>query len=343
MRIVGHVRSASVRGIPLLALVAGALAVMAGGFALAATVARGPAAPQARTVDTTPPPTPQITQAPPSLSASRNATFAFTDSEAGVKFLCRLDGGAFASCTSPKSYSGLSQGAHAFSVEARDAAGNTSPATSFSWTVDTVPPPAPTIVQHPSNPSSSSSATFAFSDREAGVRFECRLDGGSWGACTSPKTYSGLASGDHRFAVRALDAAGNRSGETDFAWKIALTTSGQPFAISGGFAGTLSPGRSGPLSLTIANPNSVAIVVTSLTVTIQPGSTKAGCDGPTNLQVTQSSLSSTNTLTVPANGHVTLPSGTVSAPQLLMRDLATNQDACKGATFAFGYSGSAHS
>jgi hypothetical protein len=259
-----------------------------------------------------------------------------------VKFLCRLDGGAFASCTSPKTYDALAQGAHSFSVEARDAAGNTSGATSVTWTVDTIPPPQPTIGGHPSDPSSSSSATFSFSDREAGTRLECRLDGGSWATCTSPVTYGGLAAGTHHFRVRAFDAAGNRSDEASFDWKIVLS-GGKPFTIAGGFAGTLSPGRSGPLALTITNPNSSAIVVTSLTVTIQPGSTKTGCDGPTNLQVTQSNVSSTNTLSVPAGGHVTLPSGSVSAPQLLMRDLPTNQDACKGALFSFAYGGSAHS
>jgi hypothetical protein len=320
------------------------LVALAGGIALAATVARGPSTSPARTVDTTPPPAPQITQAPPSLSASRTAKLAFTDAEGGARFLCKLDvgSGGFSSCSSPKTYSDLSQGAHSFSVEARDAAGNTSSAVSVSWTVDTIPPPKPTISGHPSDPSSSASATFTFGDREAGARFECRLDGASWTTCTSPATYNGLAAAEHHFRVRAFDAAGNRSDDVDFEWKV-TQSSGKAFTISGGFAGTLSPGRSGPLALTVTNPNSAAIVVTSLVVTIQPGSTKPGCDGPTNLQVTQSNVSATNTLSVPAGGHVTLPAGGVSAPQLLMRDLATSQDACKGAAFTFGYSGSAHS
>jgi hypothetical protein len=59
--------------------------------------------------------------------------------------------------------------------------------------------------------------------------------------------------------------------------------------------------------------------------------------------VTQSNASAANPLLIPANGHVSLPSGAISAPQVLMRDLPTNQDACKNAAFTFNYSGSAHS
>ena len=45
--------------------------------------------------------------------------------------------------------------------------------------------------------------------QRVGSTFACRIDGGSWGSCGSPKDYSGLATGDHQFSVRATDAAGN--------------------------------------------------------------------------------------------------------------------------------------
>ena len=76
-----------------------------------------------------------------------SASFAFSATEAGSTFECKLDAAAWSGCTSPAAYSGLSDGAHSFSVRARDAAGNTdgSPAAS-SFTVDTsdpdVTPPA---------------------------------------------------------------------------------------------------------------------------------------------------------------------------------------------------------
>lgn len=295
------------------------------------------------TVDTIAPPAPQLTQAPANPSNSSTASFSFTDSEANVTYLCQLDGGTWTTCSSPKSYSKLADGSHAFGVKARDAAGNLSTATTYAWRVDTVAPPKPTLTQTPPNPSASSDATFAFTDREAGVGFQCSLDNASFSACTSPKSYSGLKDGSHEFVVRAVDAAGNRSASTSYTWRVAAATTGLPFTISGGYGGLLYPGKTGDLALRISNPNGSTIYVTSLTVTIQAGSSNAGCDGQRNLTVTQSNVSSANPLTVPANGSVTLPSGAVSAPSVTMLNLATNQDACKGATYTFAYSGSSHS
>jgi hypothetical protein len=69
-------------------------------------------------------------------------------------------------------------------------------------------PPTATITSGPDGTTTATSATFAFSADEADATFECRLDGGDWAACTSPHSVSGLAVGDHSFAVRATTAAG---------------------------------------------------------------------------------------------------------------------------------------
>ena len=164
------------------------------------------------TVDATAPPSPAIDSGPSGVTSSTSASFGFSDSESGVSFRCQLDGGAVSPCSSPQSYVGLSQGAHSFQVKARDAAGNESAAASRSWTVDTLAPPSPTIDSGPSGATSSTSASFGFSDSESGVSFRCQLDGGGFSDCSSPQGYSGLSQGAHSFQVKARDAAGNESG-----------------------------------------------------------------------------------------------------------------------------------
>src|SRR5215218_9420411 len=90
--------------------------------------------------DTTAPET-TIDSGPSGTVSSASASFGFSSSEAGSTFQCSLDGAAFASCASPKDYTGLSEGSHTFEVKATDAAGNTdtTPA-SRSWTVATTAP-----------------------------------------------------------------------------------------------------------------------------------------------------------------------------------------------------------
>ena len=70
-------------------------------------------------------------------------------------------------------------------------------------------PPQTTITSGPATKTTSTSARFLFNSNEQGSRFECRREHGVWAACTSPRTYSDVATGFHQFAVRAIDAAGN--------------------------------------------------------------------------------------------------------------------------------------
>lgn len=49
---------------------------------------------------------------------------------------------------------------------------------------------------------------FSFSATESGSSFECALDAGIFGACTSPKAYQGLSEGSRTFRVRATGAGG---------------------------------------------------------------------------------------------------------------------------------------
>jgi hypothetical protein len=181
----------------------------------------GPAASYTWTIDTTAPAAPTITVGPTGLTNQTSASFSFTG-EAGATFQCALDGAAFAACTSPKTYSGLADGAHTFQVRQTDTAGNTGPAASRSWTVDATAPAAPTITVGPSAQTNQTSASFTFTG-EAGATFECSLDGAAFAACTSPKTYSGLADGAHAFQVRQIDTAGNTGPAANRAWTVDST------------------------------------------------------------------------------------------------------------------------
>jgi hypothetical protein len=91
-------------------------------------------------IDTTAPQTTLSASGPSGMVASKTAEFAFT-SEPNASFECKLDAEGYAGCSSPKTYTNLSDGDHTFEVKATDAAGNTdaSPATR-TWTVDAAVP-----------------------------------------------------------------------------------------------------------------------------------------------------------------------------------------------------------
>jgi hypothetical protein len=144
------------------------------------------------TIDITPPST-QITSQPALLTNSTSAAFSFTciDAYTPCTFQCSMDSGAFTSCTSPATYSGLSEGSHTFQVQATDAAGNTSPTpATYTWTID-ITPPDTQITAHPSNPTNQSVANFAFTctDAHTPCTFECNLDSAGWSPCSPIKTY----------------------------------------------------------------------------------------------------------------------------------------------------------
>lgn len=82
-----------------------------------------------------------ITAQPANPTNSTSASFSFTSTETGSTFECQLDSGGYSTCTSPKSYTGLTAGSHIFYVKANDSAGNTdaTPA-SYTWTIDTNAP-----------------------------------------------------------------------------------------------------------------------------------------------------------------------------------------------------------
>jgi parallel beta-helix repeat protein len=175
-----------------------------------------------------------ITGQPVATTTNTTAGFSFTGSDdvtgpASLTYACSLDGAAFIACTSPTSYSNLTVGSHTFQVRATDAGGNVdaTPA-AYTWQVqveaDTTVPET-TITAEPPATTTQTSASFSFSSSEAPSTFECSIDSAAFAACTSPKSYSGLASGTHTFRVRATDASGNVDATpASFSWNIGGST-----------------------------------------------------------------------------------------------------------------------
>jgi hypothetical protein len=186
-------------------------------------------------------PNTSIASGPAAVTTSTSASFGVAASEPNSTLACKIDGGGWASCASPKAYSGIGTGIHTFSARATDAAGNVDPTPAVqAWTVaaivvplappapapptpeaPTPPAPAPpappadttapetSIADGPADGSTSTDASFAISSSESDSTFACELDDSSWAECSSPASYSNLTVGTHTFSVQATDAAGN--------------------------------------------------------------------------------------------------------------------------------------
>lgn len=145
------------------------------------------------------------------------ASFDLSATEAS-SYECRLDDGPFAACTSPKAYTGLSEGSHTFRARATDALGNVdqTPAEA-TFTVDLADPSPPTpgapavpettIGKFPKNPKADHTH-FRFRSSIAGSSFTCQLDREDPEPCRSPQDYRGLEVGRHRFKVFATSPGG---------------------------------------------------------------------------------------------------------------------------------------
>ena len=300
------------------------------------------------------PPAPTVTSGPSDPTAATTATFTYADKQNGVGFECQLDGAAAfnpSSCAkSGVTYTGLAAGTHTFRVAAQQGNGPLSAPAGLTWSVRAAPP-APTITQHPAGSTADPEATFAFTDTQSNVAFECKLDGASFSTCASPSVYTDLAVGGHGFSVRAVGTGNVPSSAASFSWTVVTGS----FGIGGSLTASLAPGVITPLDLAFTNPYSFGggLKVTNVAITVQhatvmndasghPTTTPADCDGPTNVIVNR-----------PFTGPVTVPRGTgpqsLSAlkvppaqwPLIQMVDLDKNQDGCKNTTFTFTYTGTA--
>jgi DNA-binding beta-propeller fold protein YncE len=88
-------------------------------FRIVATSAEGTTSGEDKTFTTVKPPPPDTTITGGSTGkVTPDVSFTFNASEDGVSYECALDAGSYSSCTSPKTYEGLSEGSHTFKVRA---------------------------------------------------------------------------------------------------------------------------------------------------------------------------------------------------------------------------------
>ena len=155
-----------------------------------------------------------INSGPQALTTNTSATltFSWTDLHpAGGYVLCSLDAQPLNSlCTSPKTFDGIGDGDHRINVAAVDGVGNVSATATYQWTID-ITPPDTQITSKPAASTYETSADFSldsFPEPPPRDKYECKLDGASYEACGSSKSYTGLAPGSHTFTARAIDRVG---------------------------------------------------------------------------------------------------------------------------------------
>ena len=111
---------------------------------------------------------------------------------------------------------------------------------SAEFQIQTIPPPAPTIVGPPSNPSTNLSPEFTLADTEANLSYYCGMDNGTPVYCNGDTDhdddpgvqaewqYENLSPGPHCFLAYTIDGAGNQGATTKFCWTIV----GKPASIT---------------------------------------------------------------------------------------------------------------
>jgi hypothetical protein len=180
------------------------------------------------------PPVVTVTSTPPALTRQATVSFSFTATpSAGTTFECRVDGGPWQACTSPRSVTVAAQGRHTFDVRGtRD--GVISTPVTRTWTFDSVAPVI-TTTGTPTQGATVSSTTADLdwtANEPLSTPFSCRLtvagNVGAWQPdCGVGVLINGLPSGSHRIELRATDLAGNQ-GAASRSWTVSGGTTTPP-------------------------------------------------------------------------------------------------------------------
>jgi endo-1,4-beta-xylanase len=170
------------------------------------------------------PPETSLSGGPSGTTQARDASFTFSSTDARTVFECRLNGGAWSACISPKPYSNLPDGSYTFQVRSKDLAANPDPTPATrTWTVDSVAPspaidsPANGASLNDFSPDVAGSAGIAAGDdtsvslavKDAGGStlrvLNAPVSGGRWTTTIAPD----LPAGTYSLVAQQRDAAGN--------------------------------------------------------------------------------------------------------------------------------------
>ena len=151
----------------------------------------------------------KLTSHPAAFSHSPTASFAWGTTGTGT-VTCRLDAGPWAKCSKKRSYPGLADGAHAFTV--RIATRRQSRSAVYHWTVDTLAPSDPIVAGGSSGWTNAAVTITASGSTDAnGVTYQSRrsLNAGAWSSPVNGPSISITAAGTTWVQFRAVDRAGN--------------------------------------------------------------------------------------------------------------------------------------
>lgn len=169
-------------------------------------------------VDTEPPST-SIDSGPSGATNDPRPAFGFSSPDGSAAFGCSLVSagapGAFADCSGPgtdQPLSDLQDDRYTFTVQATDAAGNSTTA-ARDFAVDTQAP-AVSVDSGPAGTTDEPRPSFGFASPDGTATFACSIDTGhpAFGPCSrrqADEPASDLDHGPHTFRVRATDPAGN--------------------------------------------------------------------------------------------------------------------------------------
>jgi hypothetical protein len=148
-------------------------------------------------------------------SSSHTATFGFSGTDdvtptSSLTYECKLDAGAFGTCSSVRTYTGQVDGLHTFQVRAIDGTGHVDPTpATFSWTIDTVLPSI--TIGSPAAQTytlgQSVTASYSCTDTGSGI-LSCV------GSVANGATIDTSTAGTKNFTATAKDNAGNQASAT---------------------------------------------------------------------------------------------------------------------------------